>query len=252
VPDTVEVRLRRARACVEAGEDPQPLLDRVLDDDPWEWRAGWLRGIAALSRAEHAAAAEQFSRVWTDQPGELAPKLALALAAEGAGEHERAAQLYERVTSVDDNYVSATLGLARCRLAMGDRAGAAAAFELVPTTSAIYIDAQLAATRARVAGDHATPQDLDAAAHTVDRLLLDSETRATVHTEILEAALTGLLTDRWPADPDVELLGASLDEPDIRRALERAYRDRGRAATNAADRIRLVDRANAVRPMSLF
>jgi serine/threonine-protein kinase PknG len=252
VPDTVEVRLRRARGLIEAQQDPQPVLDLVLGDDPWEWRAGWLSGVAALSRADHAAAADHFSRAWTEQPGELAPKVALALAAEGAAEPERAAQLYELVATVDDDFVSAILGLARCRWTLNDQAGAVSAFEQVPTTSAVYIDAQLAATRARVGQSSAAPAELVAAAATVDRLLLDAETRATLHAEILEAALGGLLAARWPADPRASLLGSPLDERGLRLALERTYRDLGRAAHDPRERVRLVDRANAVRPVTVF
>ena len=111
VPESVEVRLRKARTLIDAGTDPQPILDLVAADDPWDWRATWLRAVWALSRSDHAAAAEHFSSVWTDQPGELAPKLGLALAAEGAGEYARAAQLFELVATVDDGYVSAILGL---------------------------------------------------------------------------------------------------------------------------------------------
>ena len=251
VQETVEVRLRKARSLIDAGTDPQPILELVAADDPWDWRATWLRAVWALSRSEFATAAQHFSSVWTDQPGELAPKLGLALAAEGAGEFDRAAQLFELVSTVDDGYVSAILGLARVRSALGDRAGSVAAFERVPTSSAVYIDAQLAAARARVSGS-TTPHDLVVAAATVDRLLLDADTRAIAHAEILEAALTGIGASTWPDDPNIELLGVALDERSVRRALESRYRDLGSAARSHAERLRLIDRANAVRPVTVF
>jgi serine/threonine-protein kinase PknG len=115
----------------------------------------------------------------------------------------------------------------------------------------VYIDAQLAAARARVNGP-TTPQDLVVAAVTVDRLLLDADTRATVHAEILEAALAGIASATWTVDPSVELLGVALDERSVRRALESKYRDLGRAARSPAERLRLVDRANAIRPVTVF
>ena len=251
VPETVEVRLRKARALIDSGIDPQPVLDLVTADDPWEWRATWLQAVWMLSQAQHATAAELFSSVWTEQPGELAPKLGLALAAEGAAEFARAAQLFELVCTVDDGYVSAAFGLARVRAATGDRAGVINALGLVPTSSAVYIDAQLAAARARVAGP-TTPQELIAAAATVDRLLLDADTRAQAHAEILESALAGLRTPTWTIDPAAQLLGVAFDEPSVRRALERKYRDLGRAARSPAERTRLVDLANAVRPVTVF
>ena len=251
VQETVEVRLRKARALIDSGESPQPMLDLVVADDPWEWRATWLQAVWALSQSQYADAAAHFSSVWTDQPGELAPKLGLALAAEGAAEFDRAAQMFDLVCTVDDSYISAIFGLARVRSATGDRAASVAAFERVPTSSAVYIDAQLAAARARVTAS-ATPQDLVVAAATVDRLLLDADTRAMVHAEILEAALAGIGSSTWTIDPSTELLGVPLDERSVRRALEGRYRDLGRAARSSAERMRLVDRANAVRPVTVF
>ena len=251
VQETVEVRLRKARALIDSGESPQPILDLVVADDPWEWRATWLQAVWALSQSQYADAAAHFSSVWTDQPGELAPKLGLALAAEGAAEFERAAQMFDLVCTVDDSYISAIFGLARVRSAAGDRAASVAAFERVPTSSAVYIDAQLAAARARVTTS-ATAQDLVVAAATVDRLLLDADTRAMVHAEILEAALAGVGSSTWTIDPSTELLGVTLDERSLRRALEGKYRDLGRAARSSAERMRLVDRANAVRPVTVF
>jgi serine/threonine-protein kinase PknG len=250
-PDTVEVRLRKARSMIDGGTDPQPVLALVEADDPWEWRAPWLRAVWALSRSQFAEAADLFSHVWTDQPGELAPKLGLALAAEGAGENARAAQLYDLVCTVDDGYVSAMFGLARVRAAGGDRAGVVQAYSLVPTSSAVYIDAQLAAARSRVAAS-SSPDDLVVAASTIDRLLLDTDTRLRAHAEILEAALAGLQSASWTVDPSVRLLDVGFDERSLRRALERTYRDLGRAARTAADRTRLVDLANTVRPVTVF
>ena len=134
---------------------------------------------------------------------------------------------------------------------MGDRTGSVAAFERVPTSSAVYIDAQLAAARARVNGS-TDPHELVVAAATVDRLLLDADTRAIAQAEILEAALAGIGSTTWSIDPSIELLGVALDERAVRRALESRYRDLGRAARSSAERLRLIDRANAVRPVTVF
>ena len=50
------------------------------------------------------------------------------------------------------------------------------------------------------------------------------------------------------ADPDVLLLGYALSERDLSFALERGYRELARRATSSNERIRLVDRANEIRP----
>jgi serine/threonine-protein kinase PknG len=251
VSETVEVRLRKARSMIDAGTDAEPVLALVEADNPWEWRAHWLRAVWAISQGRFTEAADLFSRVWTDQPGELAPKLGLALAAEGAGELARAAQLYELVCTVDDNYVSAMFGLARVRAAGGDQAGAVQAYGLVPTSSAVYIDAQLAAAKSRVASA-ASPHDLVVAASTVDRLLLDDDTRLHAHAEILDAALTGVRAASWPIDPNARVLEVAFEERSLRRALEQTYRDLGRAARTASERTRYVDLANSVRPVTVF
>ena len=51
----------------------------LLADDPWEWRAVWMSGLAALRRRRRAEAQGAFNAVYGQVPGELAPKLALAV-----------------------------------------------------------------------------------------------------------------------------------------------------------------------------
>ena len=58
----------------------------MLAEDPWEWRAVWVSGLAALDSGDFAAAQSAFNAVYGQVPGELAPKLALALACERGGE----------------------------------------------------------------------------------------------------------------------------------------------------------------------
>ena len=63
---------------------------RLLADDPWEWRAVWMSGLAALARGDDGrGASAAFNAVYGQVPGELAPKLALALACETSGELRR-------------------------------------------------------------------------------------------------------------------------------------------------------------------
>jgi serine/threonine-protein kinase PknG len=274
VGDTTELRLRRAVALVDGGADPEPVLTELSEQDPFDWRPDWVRGLQGLALGQGVDAADAFSRVWTELPGELAPKLGLALAAEAASDLDRAIELFGLVAAVDDAFVTAMFGLARCALARGDASGAVRAFELVPTTSAVYIDAQLAAARARVTEattqtSGASPIDgLAVAAATVDRLLLDATTRAEIQAEILEAALhsvaAGGATSAKPGRATTQmaaptgptgtavLFGATLAETPLRLELERTYRALARAAATAADRVRLVDQANAVRPRSLL
>jgi serine/threonine-protein kinase PknG len=232
--------------------------------DPWDWRVDWTRGVASLARGDHADALARFNRVWTDVPGELAPKLGLALAAEHGGRLDAAAHLFDLVSRVDPTYTSATFGLARCRAASGDRAGAVEAYRRVPQTSAMYVEAQIAVARTYIApgapgppgapgaggGAGPGPDELAQAGAVVERLGLDGEQRATLSREVLEAAL-GLI-ERGALGPNggVTVLGRPLQEHDLRLGLERSYRELARLADDPAERDRLVDHANAVRPMT--
>ena len=66
----------RARAESEA----------LLQVDPWDWRAVWMTGVAAMAAGDVPGAISAFNAVYGQVPGELAPKLALARACELADE----------------------------------------------------------------------------------------------------------------------------------------------------------------------
>ena len=100
------------------------IVNEMLAEDPWEWRAVWVGGLAALDTGDFAAAQSAFNAVYGQVPGELAPKLALALACERGGEGDIAEGLYRTCASTDANYVApAAFGMARIRAARGDVAG---------------------------------------------------------------------------------------------------------------------------------
>ena len=246
---TVEVQLRLAQALIDAGrwDETAALLAEIEDRDPWEWRAHWYRGIAALARDEPAAAAASFELVYRAVPGELAPKLALAVSAEMAGDPAGAAGWYDIVSRTDSSYATAAFGLARCRLACGDRAGALAAYERVPESASAHDEAQTARVRCLLGG---TPgvADLRAAGEAIDALAIGSERRALLTAELLRAAVELVERDPAVSDPAVTLGGRALVDGDLRRGLERTYRALAAVAPTPAERIRLVDEANRVRP----
>ena len=253
---TVEVRLRLARAQIEAGRGPEAAatLDGLAADDPWEWRVSWYRGLLALAGGDAAEARGQFDRVDGDVPGELAPKLALAMAAEQAGDLGAAARFYDVVSRTDSSFTTATYGLARCLAAMGDRDAAVAAYTRVAPTSSAYVDAQLRAARILVATTAGAPpgaDDLVQASTTVNRLTLDAEQRARTTSNLLEAALDLVQAGLVAPSGDITIVGSALEIQSLRRGLERAYRDLARLADTTEERIRLVDRANRVRPVTV-
>ena len=246
---TVEVQLRLAQALIDAGrwDETAALLTEIEDRDPWEWRAQWYRGIAALARDDPGAAAASFKLVYHGVPGELAPKLALAVSAEMAGDPAGAAGWYDIVSRTDSSYATAAFGLARCRLACGDRAGALAAYERVPESASAHDEAQTARVRCLLGGTPAVA-DLRAAGEAIDALAIGSERRALLTAELLRAAVELVERDPAVSDPAVTLGGRGLVDTDLRRGLERTYRSLAAVAPTPAERIRLVDEANRVRP----
>lgn len=248
VTETVELRLRRARAFIDLGrrDEAAAELARIESDDPWEWRVAWLRGVTALKGDDVAGAVKAFDRCLFEVPGELAPKLAAAIAAERAGNVDAAAVLYDIVSTVDPSYVGAATGLARCRLKANDLPGALAAFSRVPSTHRAHGEAQLAAVRALVgAARFAEASQILEQARTAGR------EAAQLDVELFEAALAGLTSGSVKAQPSVTIRGQKLDEPGVRHGLERAYRTLAKLSPDDPERWRLVDRANQVRPLSV-
>ncbi|MEM7340157.1 MAG: tetratricopeptide repeat protein [Actinomycetota bacterium] len=259
-PDSIEVALYQARLQVELGDDPSAVLAEVEEQNPWEWRVPWYRGLHRLSSASAghadraAEAAELFSRVWTELPGETAPKLAVALAAEMAGQYPRAEELYRLVMGADVGYVSAAFGLARCERHDRDVPGAVDALSQVPASSAAHYDAQVAMARTLVAGTESggpSMEQLAAASTTIERLQLDASERAALSAEVYNRALAGLTAGTFQPQGQV-VLGRQLNEGSLREGLEETYRLMARLTDDPDERIRLVDRANAVRPRTLL
>jgi serine/threonine-protein kinase PknG len=255
VPVSGEAGLGLARALIETGEygEAEDCLTQVEAAESSDWRVAWYRGLSLLAQGRFQEAQRVFDHLYSELSGELAPKLALAEAAEQAQDLDTAAHLYHVVAGTDPGFTSACFGLARVRAAQGDRAGAVEAYQLIPRTSRLYTVAQLCLARTLMVGDHGLPpsaEDLSRAASAIDGLTLDSGQRAALTAELFEAALA-LLT-AGPVNPsagDTLLLGRPLREEPVRFALEQAYRDLARLAAGD-DKIRLVDRANEVRPMT--
>ncbi|MBL7495856.1 protein kinase [Frankia sp. CNm7] len=257
-PATVEVRLRLARARMESGDEAaaRALLAELEAEDPWEWRVEYYQGLLALAADNAAAARVAFDSVYSQAPGELAPKLALGLAAEAGGDLAYAAKLYDIVSRTDDGFTSAAFGLARVRLAAGDRAGAASAYERVPRTSAAYVDAQMRLARVlgtRTAAGEPSRDDLAQASRVLGRLDLDPGRRAALSRDLLDAALAMVTSGAVTPGEDVTVVGAPLRETPLRFRLEGVYRELAKqAGGNRAERYRLVDLANGVRPRTWF
>jgi serine/threonine-protein kinase PknG len=254
VPKSREAPLRLAAALSDAGETAQAeaLLKGLADEDPWDWRVLWFQGRMKLAAAESAEARKHFDQVYFDLPGEVAPKLALGLAAEISGDLPVAIKMYDLVSRTDPGFVSAVFGLARCYHANGDRKAAVAALQRIPQSSALYLRSRIEAARILIRRDHAAlgASELAEASALAESLTLEGMSKFTLSTQILSAALEVVSARLVKEDHSVTVLGNPLEEVRLRAGLESSLRSMARLVTGE-QRIRLVDRANEVRPRTL-
>lgn len=245
--ESVELRLRRAHTAIEAGRPDvvAETISQILTEDPWEWRAAWLAGLSQLAAGDPVAARASFNAVYGQVPGELAPKLALAAACEVSGEPDIAESLYVTCARSDANYTpAAAFGLARIRQARGDTAGALDALDLVTPMRSSYVDARMMRAQILARSTH----DLSAlseALRSVSTVAIAPRARAALQVDVLGSALGTVLTSG--PSPTVVIDGVQANEPELRDALEGAYRELAVLTESADERIGLVDRANEVR-----
>ncbi|MBL1099452.1 tetratricopeptide repeat protein [Streptomyces coffeae] len=262
---SAEIRFRISRAHLELGEVDS--ADRELtaaariigSGARHDWRLWWHRALVRLAEGQVAAARAAFDTVYSALPGEYAPKLALGYCAEHLGDHDAAHRFYEAVWERNRSQGSAAFGLARLRLAAGDRGGAADILGGVPKVSRHYDAARIATVRV-LAGRLGGPDGLPAAEELVEvltrlpRLYLDDgrpsgPARDRLTAEVLETALDWALGAAGGSGPGL-LFGEADDERTVRVRLERTLRGLAQQADSRGALEVLVDRANAIRPMT--
>jgi serine/threonine-protein kinase PknG len=133
--------------------------------------------------------------------------------------------------------------------------------ERIPPASAIYVRSKVEATRILAGYDASTRTpavaelaDLEAASSVCESLVLDEVNRHTLHQEVLVGALNWLRSPKQvlkSVPPGKRILGNALGERNIRFDLERSLRAMARMR-NGEERIRLVEKANQLRPLTLF
>ncbi|THV17785.1 serine/threonine protein kinase [Nocardioides caeni] len=250
--DTAEVWLARARAGLDLGD---PVVARahaqsLLADDPWEWRALWVEGLAAVQAKDWATAMASFNAVYQQVPGELAPKLALAFACEEGGLPEVAEGLYQTCAATDAAYVApAAFGVARVRAQRGDAPGAVTALDLVPATSRGYTESRQLRAEMLLSGRSQDIAVLDQAMRTIEASSVAPQVRQQFVVRILSEALPVVTTAKLPDGARIGSVAAT--EVGVRDGLENALRSLARDAIDLQERVELVNRANGVRNWSL-
>ncbi len=282
VPNSIEAKLRLANSLIDRGcmavRSPQSgtvvaiatqdfteaemYLERVAQQDAWDWRVDWYRGRLLLAQNRPQEAQAMFDRVYFELPGEIAPKLAFAIASELCQNYQIATQMYELVERTDLNYPTAAFGLARCRLMQGNRNAAVDALQQVPQTSNLYTRAKVEIARILVdrqlpvamnTPQHALPtiDELKSATQTVESLTIEGIERYRLDRQVLETALTLLTSKAIAAQDNLQILGQPLQELKLRTGLEKVLRSMAHLSTGD-EKIQLVDEANNIRPRTLF
>lgn len=255
-PDSIELKLRRLDELIALGRssDIERTLIELQKTHPRDWRLAWYRGRAMLAEGRTQETLKAFEQILDELPGELAPKQAMGRAYELQGEVALAAAYYDAVSKVDASFTSAAFGLARCREIQKNRAGAVEAYARVQSTSSRFVAAQMAMGRALCnEGLGAfTLEDLRAAGDTVVALegLVEGLEAHRFRATIFEAAARFAETQFTP--DNVQLAGVALKEKPLREAAERELRRCARMATSERARIDFVDKANQIRPFTLF
>jgi len=237
-------------------------VNEILTRDPWQWRAAWIQGLAALNQSEWAQAQSCFNAVYGQVPGELAPKFALAVACEMGGELDVAERLYQICAATDSDYVpGAAFGLARIRARRKDKSGnitdidsVLGALDLVPTTSGGWAQSRRLAASYLTYSGQGLPA-LTKAYAAVHSAAASTEERLRLELEIFWRAL--------PLAPDPAKLAAQgqsppmigdvpVTKPDLRSKLESLLRQQAVTETDPVKRVQLIDQANSLRKWTVI
>ncbi len=256
-PDSRKASLRYANSLIDVAEyvEAEKVLERLEEEDPWDWQVQWYRGRALLAASKRKEAQKAFEKVYSDNPGELAPKLAIALAAEQSQDYTIAINMYNLVATTDPSYNSAVFGLARCWIATGDRQRAIEALKLIPPTSNLFIRARVEMARTLLNPEKSLPkpEELKAASSAIENLSLTGMDSYKLKKQIFETALN-ILTDKKSKGTKVEqfnILGKPMKETNIRESLETTLREMAKL-TKGKEKFSLVDQANQIRQRTIF
>ncbi|NLV78727.1 MAG: protein kinase [Rhodococcus sp.] len=255
----------RAHLDLSDAERAAAILTHLEHEVGFHWRIDWYAGMTNLLRESYQDAYDRFHEVLQALPGELAPKLALAATSELILLHWESADpgawqatcenYYRTVWRTDHTVVSAAFGLARQLTVRGDRAGAVAVLDQVPETSRHHHTAGMTAALVLLHDgdvDALTEADLRQAGLRIASLPPDEGRRLQLTALVLNTALDWVRAGHRAHHDHERILDVPFTERGLRNGTESAYRDLARQVKDRLRRYGLVDRANAVRPRSLF
>jgi serine/threonine-protein kinase PknG len=263
-PRSKELNYAEIDLLISEGDYPvaRSRMETLHQANPYDWKIWFLQGRLAFLEGDYKLAAEQFARLRAELPGEPAAQMALALALESFGEPATAEPIYDRVSKADPSYASAAFGLARCRLAAqtitaDDHKNAVQALNRIPATSALYAAAQMAAVRILISdlpnkiSPPPTSDDLKQASEIYAALGVDNQAAHLLAADILLKAAQEF-GEPQSQTKGLTLLGCAANPRDLKLGAEKSLRRAARFTTDPASLTALIDRANQVRPRTLF
>ncbi|GAA2500538.1 putative serine/threonine-protein kinase [Winogradskya humida] len=202
--------IRAHRAGAEIAQAEELLADRP--EEHQDWALWWHRGLIALAAGRAGDARRQFDQAFGWVPGEVSARLAYAVAAELCDDVATATEHYGGVWAADRGVVAAGYGYARCLLA----------------TAADGLDA------------------VGRAARVVEQLPA-SDDRTAAELDTIRFTL-GHFGDRLPAEG--AMFGVAMTGDALGAAFEQRCRRLAARTSDRRHRVRLVDAANRLRPVS--
>jgi serine/threonine-protein kinase PknG len=244
------LRLIDAFISVAKYTEARKLMDAMFAADPFDWRVSWYLGKSFLAQGMPDDAKLEFGKVYFEMPGELAPKLAIAYALEMEGKLDEAITFYGRVAKVDPNNTSACIGLARCHQHQNDVAAISASLNSVPQVHMLYTRSRIILANTLMTVKDVSEPIIDEIAKVIGEIPVDHSTFDHLSARFYEMVV-GKLKAGTIKESAKMLLGNPISRKHIAAASEHHYRKAARHAVTAADRISLVDRANAIGPRRL-
>lgn len=249
-PNSQEIRFRLAHSFAIANDlsGAKRLLDEAQSQSPDDWRLLWYGGILSMASADWAQALSKFELLRAELPGELAVLFAEAIAKERCSAD--ALSIYTRILNTDRNAVAAIFGMADCCMRKGDKRKAINLLLTVPAHVSSCSQSRKQALDLLLDGSP-TQEDLGLAESLLQEIDLAEMQRLQLQVKIVEMAVSALHEGSVKSAADVVLFQERFTERGQRVAAERLLRSLAGFYSGGA-KVDLIDRANAIRPWSLF
>ncbi|MGL5405658.1 MAG: tetratricopeptide repeat protein [Propionibacteriaceae bacterium] len=250
--ESPEVLIARAYAALEINDEATvvKVVQQMLNLDPWEWRALWITGLAALIRKDSVEAKQAFNAVYGRIPGELAPQFALAVACQLSGDNSLSERFYNACAATDASYLTpAAFALTRMRVPYQNLPEIIETLDTVPTTSPGYVSSRRLRVYYLVKFGRKL-SDLIAADESLASAQFAPDITERYRVNILSSVLKEVLTNG--EKPNQTIAGVPIQVKPLQKYLFNAYRRLAENTLDKNERINFIEAANHYRQWSLL